>query len=425
MRAENNCYPVWGEAWDQMEIQAEYFDDGSSFIAIDPVSINPGYLLDFSLFDRYLHKKGQYRFRCLLLDSRSIPKERLMELLRSWDQVYIHKNQNQNYTEYVKNNLEFILNHGEIDVRKKTQTLTTLSTQVINESFAANFASKEDCIQVVQNIEKLISQAMEFISDIESLKGIADLIGHDYQTHTHSIKVGWLTATFINANKELFGVKTKSQLRDIMIQATVAGFLHDIGKIKIPRHVINKEGKLSNIEYVLIQSHTAYSTSLLFETQLPRSSMQTILYHHENEDGSGYPCGLSGDQIPLIAKICHIADVFDALTSKRPYKPARTPYEALKIMAGENPYLEILRQFEAEVSGNPKVPVVAIVRDDYEAKLRRLREREMLEEEAQKRVEARNKLRDKGMSHCFDKDLLRRFILTINKSESFDLSGLL
>ncbi|MBU3951700.1 MAG: HD domain-containing protein [Proteobacteria bacterium] len=408
-----------------MEIQAEYFDDGSSFIAIDPVSINPGYLLDFSLFDRYLHKKGQYRFRCLLLDSRSIPKERLMELLRSWDQVYIHKNQNQNYTEYVKNNLEFILNHGEIDVRKKTQTLTTLSTQVINESFAANFASKEDCIQVVQNIEKLISQAMEFISDIESLKGIADLIGHDYQTHTHSIKVGWLTATFINANKELFGVKTKSQLRDIMIQATVAGFLHDIGKIKIPRHVINKEGKLSNIEYVLIQSHTAYSTSLLFETQLPRSSMQTILYHHENEDGSGYPCGLSGDQIPLIAKICHIADVFDALTSKRPYKPARTPYEALKIMAGENPYLEILRQFEAEVSGNPKVPVVAIVRDDYEAKLRRLREREMLEEEAQKRVEARNKLRDKGMSHCFDKDLLRRFILTINKSESFDLSGLL
>ncbi|MBU0970798.1 MAG: HD domain-containing protein [Proteobacteria bacterium] len=408
-----------------MDIQSEYFDDGSSFIAIDPVSINPAYLMDFSLFDRYLHKKGLYRFRCLLTDSRSIPQNRLMELLRSWDTVYIHKNQSPNYTEYVKNNLEFILNHGEIDVRKKTQTLTTLSTQVINESFAANFASKHDCLQVVQNIEKLISQAMEFISDIESLKGIADLIGHDYQTHTHSIKVGWLTATFINSNKELFGVQTKSQLRDIMIQATVAGFLHDIGKIKIPRHVINKAGKLSNIEYVLIQSHTAYSTSLLFETQLPRSAMQAILYHHENEDGSGYPCGLSGDQIPLIAKICHIADVFDALTSKRPYKPARTPYEALKIMAGENPYLELLRQFEAEVDGNLKIPVVAIVRDDYEAKLRRLREREILEEEAQKRVEVRSKLRDKGMSHCFNKDLLRRFILTINKSESFDLSGLL
>jgi hypothetical protein len=210
-----------------------------------------------------------------------------------------------------------------------------------------------------------------------------------------------------------------------MIQAAAAGFLHDIGKIKIPKSVINKKGKLDNLEYVIIQSHTAYATSLLFETLLPRSSMQTILYHHENEDGSGYPCGFSGDQIPLIAKICHICDVFDALTSKRPYKEPRSPFAALKIMAGENPYLETLQKFEAEVKENPKIPVTTIVRDDYEAKLRRLREREMLEEAAEKRVEARTKLRDMGMSHCFDKDLLRRFILTINRSESFDLSRLL
>ncbi len=67
----------------------------------------------------------------------------------------------------------------------------------------------------------------------------------------------------------------------------------------------------------------------------------------------------------------------------------------------------------------------AIARNDQDAKLRRLREREILEEEAEKRVEARIKLRDKGMSHCFDKKLLKRFILTINQSESFDLSGLL
>lgn len=189
--------------------------------------------------------------------------------------------------------------------------------------------------------------------------------------------------------------------------------------------MINKKGKLNNLEYVLMQSHTAYSTSLLFETQLPRSSMQTILYHHENEDGSGYPCGFCGDQIPLMAKICHIADVFDALTSKRPYKDPRTPFKALQIMAGDNPHLATLRKFEMEARENPKIPMSAIVRDDYEAKLRRLREREMLEEAAEKRVEVRTKLRDQGMAHCFDKDLLRRFILTLNKSESFDLSGLL
>ena len=151
------------------------------------------------------------------------------------------------------------------------------------------FRSPQDCQLVIDNIEKLITQAMDFISSIESLKGIADLIGHDYQTHTHSIKVGWLTATFIKSNPDLFDVSSDAQLRDLMIQAAAAGFLHDIGKIKIPKSVINKKGKLDNLEYVIMQSHTAYATSLLFETQLPHSSMQTILYHHENEDGSGYP----------------------------------------------------------------------------------------------------------------------------------------
>ncbi len=413
-----------------MGLAEEYFDDGSSFLAIDPLSINPESLVDFSLFERHVRKNEQDRFRCLLVDSQAIPWERLLKLLSSWEVVYIHKKQNFNYTQYVKQNLEFILNHENIDVKKKTGTLINIATEVIQDSFAANFVSPHECDRAIENIEKLVSQAMDFISGIDSLKGIADLIGHDYQTHTHSIKVGWLTATFINANPDLFEVETgaplgEDQLRDLMVQATVAGFLHDIGKIKIPRNVINKKGKLNNLEYALIQSHTAYSTSILFESKLPRSSMQTILYHHENEDGSGYPCGLSGEQIPLIAKICHIADVFDAITSKRSYKAARSPFAALKIMAGDNPHLATLRKFEAEVRENTKIPVAAIVRDDYEAKLRRLREREILEEEAKKRVVARTRLRDQGMSHCFDTDLLRRFILTINRSENFDLSGLL
>ena len=164
---------------------------------------------------------------------------------------------------------------------------------------------------------------------------------------------------------------------------------------------------------------------LLFDMDITKHAMQAILYHHENEDGSGYPTGLSHEQIPLIAKVCHIADVFDALTSRRHYKEPKTPFEALKIMTGDNPHLDTLKKFEQEVSENIKTPVSAIVRDDYDIKLRRLREREMIEQEALKRVEARVKLRDQGMSHCFDKSLLKRFIVTINRSESFELSDLL
>lgn len=174
-----------------------------------------------------------------------------------------------------------------------------------------------------------------------------------------------------------------------------------------------------------MQSHPAFGVALLFEKKLPKEMLQAILYHHENEDGSGYPCGLAGGAIPLAAKICHIADVFDALTSARPCKKRKTPLEALKIMAGKNPYLDTLKVFEAEAIENARPPVTAIVRDEYDPKLRRLREQQMIEEEAAKRVDARVKLRDQGMSHCFDKDLLKRFIATLSKSDSFDLTGLL
>lgn len=408
-----------------MDQQIEHVNDGTAFHEIDPLLINADCLMDFSIYERQPCQDGRYRFRCLLVDSASIPKDRLMGLLKSWGKVYIRKDQINQYHRYLKDNLAYILKHDEIDVGKKTDTLISLSRDVVKESFECNFSFPGMARQSIENAQRLISQAVEFISDIKSLNGLVNLIGHDYETHTHSIKVGWLMATFIHANQELFPFDKARDLKPFLVQAAVAGLLHDIGKIKIPPNILNKNGKLDNLEYIIIQSHTAYSASLLFDMDIAKHTMQAILYHHENEDGSGYPTGLSREQIPLIAKICHIADVFDALTSRRHYKEPKTPFEALKIMTGSNPYLDTLKKFEQEVSGNIKTPVTAIVRDDYDIKLRRLREREMIEQEALKRVEARVKLRDQGMSHCFDKSLLKRFIITINKSESFELSGLL
>jgi len=408
-----------------LDQQIEYIDDGTVFYEIDPLLINADCLMDFSIYERQPFQDGRYRFRCLLVDSSSIPKDRLMELLKSWGTVYIHTDQVKKYHQYLKDNLAYILKHDEIDMGKKTDTLISLSRDVVKESFECNFSFPWSVRQTLENAQRLISQAVEFISDIKSLNEIAKLIGHDYDTHTHSIKVGWLMAIFIHANQELFNFNKALELRPFLIQAAVSGLLHDIGKIKIPPNILNKNGKLDNLEYIIIQSHTAYSASLLFGTDISRHAMQAILYHHENEDGSGYPTGLSREQIPLIAKICHIADVFDALTSRRPYKEPKTPFEALKIMTGENPYLDTLKKFEQEAAENIKTPVTAIVRDDYDIKLRRLREREMVEEEALKRVEARVKLRDQGMSHCFDKNLLKRFIITINRSDSFELNDLL
>ena len=345
-------------------------------------------------------------------------------MLKSWETVYIHKDQEAKYRQYVIDNLSYILGREDIAIAQRAQTLVDVSSHTLAEHFKDAFAESGSVDHLVEGVQQLVSKAISFIADIDSLDGIARLIGHDYNTHTHSVKVAWLMAAFVNDNRDLFPHIKPEGFRSLLLEAAVAGYLHDIGKIKIPKAVLNKKGKLDNLEYVIVQCHTAYSLSLLFEAELPASVKQAILYHHENEDGSGYPCGKKEHQIPLLAKICHIVDVFDALTSKRDYKEAKTVFAALQIMAGLNPHLEILRKFEKEARETVRTPVTAIVRDNYDEKLKRLREREMLEEEAGKRVEARMRLRDQGMSHCFDKDLLKRFIFTINRSKAFNPNGL-
>jgi HD-GYP domain-containing protein (c-di-GMP phosphodiesterase class II) len=410
-----------------MDTGDEYVDDGSNFIGIVPTFITPNNLTRFHLYEKLelSGEKGVYRFRCLLKDTTSIPESTLLRMLSSWECIYIHKQEMGDYEQYLKDNLHIILANDSIDMETRSLLFTDLCSDVILGVLKANFGFPRLEPKTLTSLKGLVSKAIGFISNIDSLKGLATLIGHDYETHTHSIKVGWLMAIFVKANPHLFAVSGRSELEKLVVEATVMGFLHDIGKAKIPSSVLNKKGRLNNLEYVAIQAHTAYSVSLLFNSDFPKYVMEGILYHHENEDGSGYPCRLKYDEIPLFAKICHIADVFDALTSERPYKPSKTPYEALTIMTGKNPNLEILHQMEQEVWEIGDAPVSVVVRNEKNPDIRRLKHESRLNKEAEKRVEARMKLRDNGMAHCFDPELLKQFVLTLNRSESFDFSTLI
>jgi HD-GYP domain-containing protein (c-di-GMP phosphodiesterase class II) len=100
--------------------------------------------------------------------------------------------------------------------------------------------------------------------------------------------------------------------------------LHDVGKIALPPALLNKPGALTNEEMTIVRSHTIVGHQILDGSRWPvmQCAARIALHHHENWDGSGYPNGLSGDAIPLEARIVAVADVFDALLSKRAYKPA-------------------------------------------------------------------------------------------------------
>lgn len=105
-------------------------------------------------------------------------------------------------------------------------------------------------------------------------------------------------------------------------------YLHDVGKIHVPLSILNKPGKLTSEEWTVIKKHPTYGRELIDSTFM-REAGPIIEQHHERFDGSGYPFGLSRDEITIEASIIAVADTFDAMTTKRPYSPARTEYEAI------------------------------------------------------------------------------------------------
>ncbi|MBN1150785.1 HD domain-containing protein [candidate division WOR-3 bacterium] len=113
--------------------------------------------------------------------------------------------------------------------------------------------------------------------------------------------------------------------------------MHDIGKLGIPDNILLKPGKLTDEEWEEMKKHTIYGSKILENSNntIIETSRVIALHHHEKFDGSGYPFGLKGEDIPLYARICSIADVFDALTSKRPYKKAFTDEQSFSIIEEE------------------------------------------------------------------------------------------
>ncbi len=113
------------------------------------------------------------------------------------------------------------------------------------------------------------------------------------------------------------------------------GYLHDVGKVGIPDSILFKPGKLTAGEWETMRSHSVRGVEICRHLKSLCTVLPIIRHHHERWDGSGYPDGLRGDQIPLLARVLQIADIYDALTYERPYKPAYAPSEAMAIMLQE------------------------------------------------------------------------------------------
>ncbi len=187
-----------------------------------------------------------------------------------------------------------------------------------------------------------------------ALISLARLKTQDDYTYMHSVAV----CALMTALAKQLGLDDTS-----VKQAGLAGLLHDLGKAAIPLEILNKPGALTDEEFKLVKLHPEKGHALLLEAGITDEvTLDVCLHHHEKMDGSGYPHRLMGDKISLFAKMGAICDVYDAVTSNRPYKSGWEPGESLKKMASWKGHfdLEILKAFVKSVGIYPIGSVVLL-----------------------------------------------------------------
>lgn len=335
-----------------------------------PSAILPGTLPEFRIYI----KSGKDRFVLWAKEGNRVSPAQLARLTESgMNEVFIDIDQKFKYEQYLESNLGKILENKWSTDDQKAEIFTRVSTSVVQNAFETALGMGSLDANTLQRTEAMARNALVFIKESKSIHALSKMIGHDYQTYEHAIKVMWLTVAFINNDIQIaqrihpdFQASNAAQRTEIMEQCAVGALLHDIGKAFVSREIIYKDGPLSEIEWEIMRRHPLSGLAMLLESELPVFVKKAIVQHHEDFHGNGYPMGLTGKNIDLLARVLRIIDTFDAMTSKRPYKAPLPPRTVIKIMIGSS--------------------------DDSVSS-----------------PETDN--RDLGMKRCFDEELLRKFVL--------------
>lgn len=212
-------------------------------------------------------------------------------------------------------NRNAIIKTKPIDQIYKTEMLETKKTfEDIKKGKNLNISSIEN---FVNNALQDMTGNNNIISRIKQLKE------DDDYTYRHSFNVSLLAT---NIGKWLG--YSNSDLKDL----GTAGLLFDIGKLKIPDHILNRPHQVTAKEIKIIQQHTVTGYNMLKSLNLSNNILMATLQHHENIDGSGYPLGLMSNKIHEFAKIIHICDMYDAMTTNKVYADKKSPFEAADII---------------------------------------------------------------------------------------------
>ena len=311
-----------------------------SYFPVSPVMLFPEALGEFSVYlwqggDFVLYTRSGQKFT--LKHRQSLHRNGVQE-------VYVQSSERPQYEQYIERNLGTILLDETLPIKLRSKVFYEASTVVMQDVFDRKLPTTLRA-RHFNRISEIVKNSIKFLASDESLSTVAPFISHDYKTYTHCMHVFiYSVAVF----------QTYDMTDSEIFECALGALLHDVGKAKIPHRILNKRGSLTTAERAVIKEHPVHGVSMCAHLPMTQNTINCILFHHEKLDGSGYPAGLKGDNIPMPVRIISMSDVYDALTTERPYAEAMLPYEALTLMRHdmrEALDMNVFKRFVAVLSG--------------------------------------------------------------------------
>jgi HD-GYP domain-containing protein (c-di-GMP phosphodiesterase class II) len=290
-------------------------------------------------FDVFLKNdlSGRSRYILFCRGNQEFSAERKGELLsRNTHRLYISTKDTGKYLRYQEKNLKQIVEDSSKSSLQKSGALYQVASNLAQD-ILENPKSGENIERASAWVGNTISHILQNENTFSSLFQVAS---HDYHTTTHSINVSVIGL--------LFGKYLSLDPNELECLGTGL-LLHDIGKSTLPQDILNKNGDLTSEEFLEIKKHPKAGLDLLeHRDDIDGLSLKVVIQHHENNDGTGYPYGIGGSDIHLFGHIARLVDVYDAMTSDRPYAAAMRPFATLAEIKKENQICfneELLKEF--------------------------------------------------------------------------------
>ncbi len=272
--------------------------------------------------DVYLKSRinGDIRYILFCRGDEVFCDERRKQLIeQNIEKLFISSRDYEKYFRYQEKNLQDVLTDREMSSEEKSHMVYNTAKYLVQDLLSD---PRSGLNTKVKRAAKWVDNTVNYIlNDKEAFPSLLKVTSHDYYTYTHSVDISVLSL--------LFGRHIHLDINNLKCLG-LGGLLHDLGKVEIPLEILNKPGKLTKEEFEIIKKHPEMGIEFLKgKANIDEKSLEVVIQHHENYDGTGYPNGIGEQDIHLFGRISRIIDVYDAITTNRCYRRALMPYDAL------------------------------------------------------------------------------------------------